>query len=71
MADGITDTTNAIVPLIGLGIVAGMAGRMMDHDDRPRTRTVTRTRTVYRKAKVKGVSPVKHHHKHKEINFLR
>lgn len=33
MTDGIEGATNAIVPLIGLGIVAGMAGRMMDHDD--------------------------------------
>jgi hypothetical protein len=69
MADGITDTTNAIVPLIGLGIVAGMAGRMIEGPRRTRTRTVTRT--VYRKAPVKGVTVVKHHHhKHRSTSFF-
>jgi hypothetical protein len=69
MTDAITDTTNAIVPLIGLGIVAGMAGKMMNNNS-PRTRTITKTKIVYRKAKVKGVSPVKHHKHHKTTRFL-
>jgi hypothetical protein len=68
MTDAITDTTNAIVPLIGLGIVAGMAGKMMNNE--PRTRTITKTKIVYRKAKVKGVSPVKHHKHHKTTKYL-
>jgi len=68
MTDGITDTTNAIVPLIGLGIVAGMAGKMMNNNPQTRTRTITKV--VYRKSKVKGVSPVKHHKHHKKTRFL-
>lgn len=64
MADG--DITSAIVPLIGLGILAGVAGKVMD-----KSFPKTRTRTVYRKHPVKGVSIVKHHHKHKGINFLK
>lgn len=57
MSDGITDTTNAIVPLIGLGIVAGMAGRMIDGPRR--TRTVTRIRTVYKNKPIRKLRPIK------------
>lgn len=68
MTDATSDAMGAIVPLVGLGIVANMAGNMMRGPTR--TRTITRTRTVYRN-KVKGVSPVKHHHhKHRETSFF-
>jgi hypothetical protein len=49
MAD--TDAvTGAIVPLIGLGIVAGMAGRMMDHDH-PRRRERKAPKKYHKQAK--------------------
>jgi hypothetical protein len=44
MGDATSDAMGVIVPLVGLGIVANMAGNVM----RGPTRTRTITRTVYR-----------------------
>jgi hypothetical protein len=33
MTDATDTLVNTVVPIIGLGMVAGMAGRMMDNDD--------------------------------------
>jgi hypothetical protein len=46
MADATSDAMGAIVPLIGLGIVANMAGNVMRGPPPQRTRTITKT--VYR-----------------------
>jgi len=58
MTDGISDATNAIGGLIGLGIVAGVASNMMNGQKR---RYATKSR---KKSKIK---PIKFHSKKKIV----
>jgi len=64
MGDSTSDAMGVIVPLVGLGIVANMAGNVMRGP--PRTRTITRTRTIYRnKPKYTTKKPIKKRRKAK------